>query len=394
MPILQKGANAPLATQTPVVRIQIGRGAIIGDIDVSAYVLGENGKVSGDPDMVFYGQRQSGDGSVLLDSASDTETVFALNLAATPARVQRIAFAATVPGAGADRPTFAKAASVALRIDGADPIVFPVPIEGAIETSMILGEIYRRAGAWKIRAVGQGFAGGLKPLAESFGIVIADDPAPPPAAPAPTSAPAPAPAVSLSKITLSKAQPKIDLTKKDGAFGEIKINLNWSAAPVKRGFFGGSRSIDLDLGCLYELRDGTKSGVQALGDMLGSFGSAPYIELSGDDRSGAVTEGEWLRVNGARWNDIKRLLLFAFIYEGAPNWAATDARITLHAPKSPPVEIRLEEGDSRKNMCAVALIENIGGEMRVSREVRYFSGHAEMDSAFNWGLRWVAGSKD
>ena len=391
MPILQKGANAPLSTQTPVVRVQIGRGAIVGDIDVSAYLLGENGKVSGDPDMVFYGQRQSGDGSVQLDSANDAETVFSLNLAATPARVQRIAFAATLPGAGADRPTFAKAASVALKIDGADPIVFPVPIEGAIETSMILGEIYRRAGAWKVRAVGQGFSGGLKPLAESFGIVIADDAA---AAPPPPPPPAPAPAVSLTKITLSKAQPKIDLAKKDGAFGEIRINLNWSAAPVKRGFFGGSRSIDLDLGCLYELRDGKKSGVQALGGMLGAFGSAPYIELSGDDRSGVVAEGEWLRVNGARWNEIKRLLLYAFIYEGAPNWAATDARITLHAPNSPPVEVRLEEGDSRKNMCAVALIENIGGEMRVSREVRYFNGHAEMDRAFNWGLRWVAGSKD
>ncbi|MCW2274839.1 tellurium resistance protein TerA [Rhodoblastus acidophilus] len=390
MPNLQKGENAPLPTTTPIVRIQIGRGSIVGDIDISAYLLGETGKVSGDPDMVFYGQRQSGDGAVRLTSSNDSETVFSLNLASAAARVQRIAFAATLPGEGVARPTFANAASVAFEIEGADPIRFPVPTEGAIETSMILGEIYRRNGVWKVRAVGQGFSGGLKPLAESFGVVVAEDPAPTPAPPPPP----PPSAVSLSKVTLTKAQPKIDLTKKGDSFGEIRINLNWSAAPVKTGFFGRPRSVDLDLGCLYELRDGHRGGIQALGDSFGAFNFEPYIELSGDDRSGAVAEGEWLRINGARWGEIRRLLIYAFIYEGAPNWAATDGRITLYTPGAAPVEVPLEEGDSRKNMCAVALIENVDGQMRVSREVRYFNGHAEMDRSFHWGLRWVAGAKD
>jgi tellurite resistance protein TerA len=374
-----------------VVRILIGRGSIVGDIDVTAYLLGENGKVSGVPDMVFYGQMQSGDGSVHLTSANDEETVFTLNLASAAARVHRVAFAATIPGDPKSRQTFAAAASVVIKVDGADAIVFPVPTDGAVETSMILGEIYRRNDAWKFRAVGQGFAGGLKPLAESFGVVIADAPAPPPA---PVAPPSPPPAISLSKITLSKAQPKIDLAKKGDTLGEIKINLNWSSAPVKTGFFGRSSAIDLDLGCLCELQDGGIGAIQALGDSFGAFDSAPFVVLSGDDRSGAVADGEWLRVNGAHWGRIKRLLLYAFIYKGAPNWAATDGRVTFHTPGSAPVEILLDEGDSRKNMCAVALIENAGGHMRVSREVLYFSGHAEMDRAYNWGLRWVAGAKD
>ncbi len=90
-------------------------------------------------------------------------------------------------------------------------------------------------------------------------------------------------------INLQKGQ-KVSLEKKSSAgLGEILVNLNWNAKPVKQGFlaglFGGNQGIDLDLGCLYELKDGRKGTVQALGNAFGSLTQAPFIALDGDDRT-------------------------------------------------------------------------------------------------------------
>jgi tellurite resistance protein TerA len=199
--------------------------------------------------------------------------------------------------------------------------------------------------------------------------------------------------ISLNKITLDKRQSSISLDKK-ADFGEIKINLNWNSGS-KGGFLGlgKAKGIDLDLGCLYELQDGTRSVVQALGNKFGSYTRAPYIELMGDDRTGAVTDGEWLRINGAQWKEIKRILVFAYIYEGAPNWQATDGVITLYVPDQPPIEVRMNEEGGRLSMCGVALLENIAGAVKVSREVNFVAGHEKLDRAYGWGMRWTAGSK-
>ncbi|WP_415915295.1 TerD family protein, partial [Pseudomonas fragi] len=220
--------------------------------------------------------------------------------------------------------------------------------------------------------------------------------------------PAPASRINLSKITLDKQRPSISLEKKDGDFGEIKINLNWnrtnpndSGAGGAGGFFatlrnkatGKSGGIDLDVGCLYEMENGRKGAVQALGNAFGDFRDEPFIQLMGDDRTGSVSDGEWLRINGKEWRKMRRVLVYAFIYEGAPNWQATDGVITLYIPGEPPIEVRLSEEGGTKGMCAIALLENIGGSVKVNRRVEFFKGHSDMDKAFGWGMRWAAGSK-
>ena len=224
----------------------------------------------------------------------------------------------------------------------------------------------------------------------------------------PPPAPAPASKINLSKITLDKQRPSISLEKKDGDFGEIKINLNWnrtnpndSGASGAGGFFatlrnkatGKSGGIDLDVGCLYEMENGRKGAVQALGNAFGDFRDEPFIQLMGDDRTGSVSDGEWLRINGKEWRKMRRVLVYAFIYEGAPNWQATDGVITLYIPGEPPIEVRLSEEGGTKGMCAIALLENVGGSVKVNRRVEFFKGHSDMDKAFGWGMRWAAGSK-
>ena len=258
---------------------------------------------------------------------------------------------------------------------------------------MMIAELYRRNG-WKLRAVGQGFNGGLAPLARSFGIDVAEpEPAPssqPPATPPPP--PRPVTPVSLSKVSLDKARPSISLEKRSASFGEIRINLNWNRG--KRGFFGGGSAIDLDLGCLFELASGELSVVQALGNRFGSYDNLPFIELSGDDRTGDVSDGETLRINGAEWAKLRRVAIFAYIYEGAPNWSATDGVVTITAPDQPPIELRMTEGRNDRGFCGVALLENNGGALKITRLVEYFRHHAEYDQRLGFGLRWTAGSKD
>lgn len=246
------------------------------------------------------------------------------------------------------------------------------------------------------------------------GYTKAAAPTPPPAAPAPAAG---AGAVSLSKITLTKSAPAVSLTKGRGTGGTLRVNLNWTArpdadpaaAPAPKGFMKklqaaaeqrmGGGAIDLDLGCLYEYNDGSKGVVQALGNAFRdrhTLGANPICWLDGDDRSGAVSGGENLFIDLNQERSIKRILVFAFIYQGVPNWAGADAVVTLHPTDGPPVEIRLDEADNKAPMCAIALLTDngAGAGMAVQREVKYIQGgQSHLDKAYNWGMQWARGSK-
>jgi tellurite resistance protein TerA len=113
----------------------------------------------------------------------------------------------------------------------------------------------------------------------------------------------------------------------------------------------------------------------------------------GDDRTGMATEGENLRINGAQWEQLRRIVVFAFIYEGVPNWAAANAIVTVKAPGQPELTVRLDSHSDRDGMCAIALIDNDAGRIRVTKLVDYFQGHAQLDQAHGFGFRWKAGSK-
>ena len=411
------GANTSIPNDQLELHLQVRqRAGQNATVDVSAYALTEaTQKVRGDQDMIFYGQMRHASGAIELQQIDAQNSRFLLKLPQVDTLLGKIAFTATLEQAGQ---TFNSIDSIELKLLHQGQIIAQAQLDGQgrTEAALILGECYRRNGTWKFRLIGQGFNGGLKPLAEHFGVVIADAPAPAqsvpiaapiskPSTPPPVGAPAApnAPKMSLSKVSLTKNNRQVSLEKTGAGFGEIRINLNWNkggAAPAaaKTGFFAklmpAAKGVDLDLGCLYELQDGERSIVQALGNMFGEFNRAPYIQLSGDDRTGSVSDGEWMRINGQQWSQIKRVIIYAFIYEGAPNWAATDAVVTIHVPNQAPIEIALTEGDSGKSLCGVVLLENRSGAIHVSREVQYFSSQKPLDEHYGWGLRWSKGSKD
>ena len=404
---------------TPGANAQVQNGRLITtiiytpvpgvDLDLFAFALSSNGKVRGDADLCFHGQPRIQGGALQQTKAGEHETVFTLDLDRLDFLVEKVAVAAAL---SQNKASFGAVQRLEMMISG--DLHAPIPTQGMNETALILGEFYRYKGQWKFRCVAQGFAGGSEPLARHFGVSpgllskpkaqLDVPPRPKPISTLEPSHGAPTqernqPRINLNKITLDKHQSTISLKKDDGNFGEIKINLKWNQGrPQAKGIFGslfGAKAggIDLDVGCLFELKNGQKGAVQALGNAFGDFRSAPYIQLMGDDRTGESVDGEWLRINGQHWSNIKRVLIYAFIYEGAPNWQATDGVVTLYVPGQPPIEVRVSEEGGSKGMCSIALLENKGGSVNVSREVRFFNGHNEMDHRFGWGLRWVAGSK-
>ena len=113
------------------------------------------------------------------------------------------------------------------------------------------------------------------------------------------------------------------------------------------------------------------------------------------DRSGASTDGENLRINGSMIPKIKRILVYTFIYEGAANWREAKGVVTIKCQGNQDIIVKMDEYGSANKMCAIALLENKNGDtLSIEKIVRFFRGHEDMDRAFNWGLRWVQGSKD
>ncbi|ERL55834.1 TerD family protein [Psychrobacter aquaticus] len=422
---LVAGANAPLPTDNISIRI-LSQNAI----DCAAYRLTSDGKVRGDGDMIFYGQTRSDDGSVSF-RGHDSDGFFDINLPSQPASIEKIALAFS------SAQTLAQVGDVDIQVLQGSQVLMTCQLSatGRVEKAIILAECYRRQGSWKFRFIAQGFEGGLKPLSEHFGVEIADE-APSQtqaqnqsqsqaqnqsqsvntqrpintqkagnASQASTPPPIPAnPSINLSKITLTKNQSSINLKKRDD-FGKISVNLNWNQRPdidkqaPKKGLLGDlfkqhkSGGIDLDVGAMIHLKNGEKTLIQALGDRFGSLQTAPYVCLRADDRTGQVSGGEWLDINGQQWAQIEEVFIFAFIYDGAPNWAQTDGVVTINVPEQPPIETRLTEGTGNLPMCAIARLVNQQGSINVERINQYFKGHQEMDKAFNWGFSWKRGRK-
>lgn len=392
---LQKGQKIDLTKTNPGInRIIVGLGwnankyygGFDFDLDATAFLLGSNGKVIDNKDFVYYGNLKHLSNGIehmgdnLTGGGDGDNEQIKVNLSVVPSSIERIAFAVTIYDAENRKQNFGQVSNAYIRIvdetNNMELIRYDLGEDFSIEAAIVVGELYRYKGEWKFNAIGSGFQGSLKALCQNYGVNMEiNDP-------------------SRGAIILQKGQ-KINLEKRSGSIGEILINLNWSQPEQKRGFFAPKvQNIDLDLGCLYELKDGRKGAVQALGNSFGSLTLPPYVLLDGDDRTGALTAGENLRVNGGKISEIKRLLIFTFIYEGAVNWSVAKGVVTVKCPGNSDIIVDMDEYGSRKKMCAIALLENKTGEtFSIEKVVQFFNGHREMDRAFKWGLRWVAGRK-
>ena len=397
---LSKGQKIPLREN--FLKIKFERPTTALEIDIAAFLTQANGKVAGDEDFVFYGNPKHNSGGVIHNDDDSIE----ISLDKIPRHVEKISLTATIYEAEKRRQNFSMIRGAVLKILGERNEIATFPLENfTVETAIVLGEVYRYKGAWKFNATGAGFSGGLAALCNNFGIEVKDVAPPPPEPPKPkintqrekiTIPPPPREEPPQpKKVELRKGQ-KVSLVKKGKELGEIVINLNWSQPPQKSGFFSRfmNKGIDLDLACLFELKDGSIGAIQALGNHFGDLNRPPYIALDGDDRTGAIAGGETIRVNGKFTDKIRRILIYTFIYEGAANWEEAKGVVTVNCPGSPELIVRMDEYGSRQHTCAIALLENVGGTFSVEKVVDFFDDSEEMDHAFDWGLRWTVGRKD
>ena len=418
---LKKGQKIDLTKGNPnlsMLNVKLKWQADSGvELDTSAFLLGDGGKVSSDDDFVFYGNPTHSTQSVNIQGNQIN-----IDLSKAPSSVSKIAITLTIYS----NHKFAQVRDTSITVN--DILTFGFGDNLSVETAIVVAEIYRHKGEWKFNAVGAGFKGGLEALCKNFGVDVSDSAAsspplsPPKSEPAPkvdakrpsrqpikldppstkSTTPTPSPPSQPKKIELKKGQ-KINLVKAGATLGEIVINLNWSQPqrPQKSSgifdmIFGGSSGsggIDLDLACLYELQDGTKGVVQALGEAFGSLYNPPYIALDGDDRTGSSIAGETIRVNGKFADKIKRILVFTFIYEGVANWREADGVVTVKCPGSPDIIVRMDEYGSDLPNCGIALLTNTGGTFSVEKIVKFYKSTRYLDQDFGWGLRWVSGRK-
>lgn len=400
-------ALAPQWTEQQPLTLQARVSGPEPEYDLILFGLDAESRLSDDRYTVFYNQPQSPEGALSQRSGPRQERVFTLELGRLPSHIERLSLAATTEQGSFAAIDFAE---ITLSL-GTQPLL-NYRVTGRdfqAQRAIMLLDLYRHAGRWRVGAIGQGFNGGLAALITHFGGTVSDLPAPtqpaaPTAPPTPIPPASPSPAVAtqnvgLQKVVLDKqgASARISLRKGGGA-EPIRVNLNWERGhgAATRGRFDfshmtGQGGADLDLGCMYVLNDGDMGVIQALGNRFGSDRFAPYIMLDKDDRTGLADDGENLTI--FRPDLIHTVLIFAFIYEGTSDFTHVGGRLRLTDPQGNEIAVNLSNPDMHRTFCAIATIENFGGDIRVTKEERYFRDHQECDAHFGFGFRWGAGSK-
>lgn len=289
---LAKGANAPLSATNLTVTVDVAASA-----DLSALLVTEAGKVRSDADFIFYNQ-PSGPGVTCVPASGGQGWRVDVDLTAVPADVHAVRLVTSLDDGGR---VFGQVGQPVARIASGGQPVAEFPMTGLDrETIVVMVELYRRNGEWKVRAVGRGYDGGLADLIRDHGVSVDDEPATPapaapaPAAPAPAAPPAAAPSyppapqqppaapsyppsapsyppaassspqqsqppqqpaapagggeVSLRKgasVSLQKGQ-RVRLTKDGGQkLTQVRMGLGWD--PVRKGGLFGSREVEIDL---------------------------------------------------------------------------------------------------------------------------------------------------
>ena len=414
MPEIVKGQKIKLAELTPALNLEIGISLSFATsqvVDISCFGVDSNSKLADDRYFIFYNQKTSPCGSLTaLGPRDGDQERFQVKLAGLPNTVRRLVLTATIDGAG----VMSQLTQGSLRLLANNQEVARYRFTGADfsqERAIIIAELYFKD-VWRFGTVGQGFNGGLSALLQHFGgqeisgppssagqpTVRLPNPVPPPARPNPIPpVPAPSAGVNITKVTLEKKGDKkaVDL-RKGGGVQPLHFNLNWdNPNAAKRGFLGfggGGEAPDLDLGCMYRLKDGSKGVIQPLGGIFGAKERPPFIFLDKDDRTGAATDGENLYLY--RPDLIDAVMVFALIYGGAKDFSSVNGRMTIREQAGHEVFIRLGNPDPLLTFCAICMVRQVGATIEIVKEERYFRGHSEADQHYRFGFTWRAGSKN
>ncbi|OCC09145.1 TerD family protein [Streptomyces sp. PTY087I2] len=382
---LAKGGNTALSA---AAACRVTLSSPTTGIDVSAVLLGPDGRVRSDDDLIFYNHAAQ-DGVRL-----SGQTIVA-DLAAIPETVDRVAIVASIDPELRVRYFDASSTPHAVIECGGVRSTFEPPPLMHRETVAVLVELYRRAGSWKARAVGQGWDTGLAGLASDFGIVV-DDPGPTAAAP-PTVTPArsrqlspgaspPRPVTTparlpapLGKVLLTKAgQATIDMRKDDPSL-VVTATLAWNGGSAARRRAGA----DLDLYALYVPRSlvtspgqrPVKTDQAVYYRQLGSSVAPPYIALDGDSKAPGR---ETITIRRPDLQGYVLLCAYSAVENGTGSFKSYGAQVVVTDGRGSTVTVPLFNNRNLSYWVAIALIDfNVPGGVEIRHVEKYSGNHVE-----------------
>ncbi len=187
---LSKGGNVSLSKEAPgLTAVTVGLGWDVRsttgadfDLDASAIMCTTAGKVASDGQFVFFNNLKSSDGSVehqgdnLTGAGDGDDEQIKVNLATVPADIDKIVFPVSIYDADTRQQNFGQVRNAFIRIVNqageAEIARYDLTEDASTETAMVFGELYRNGAEWKFRAVGQGYATGLRGIAQDFGVSV------------------------------------------------------------------------------------------------------------------------------------------------------------------------------------------------------------------------------
>lgn len=218
---LQKGGNTVLS-ESGIITVEVQWNST-SVLDVSSFLVAANGKVPSDDYMIFYNQETDPERSVWLKANDKNKVVFTIQLEKLSPTIQHCFFTATLEG----NTTFDSVQGLSITVKGTHGEVCYQIDDATEEKALVLAEVYRHQSKFKFRAIGRGFNGGLKPLAESYGVEVEE-----PDVPVASSVPhiEPVQEVNLTKIDLLKRKVSISLEKKKIALEKSRVTVVFDAS--------------------------------------------------------------------------------------------------------------------------------------------------------------------
>ncbi len=404
---LIRGANAPLSQMRfdTVLRWPTAAGAL----DASVFLVGTSGHVRGDADMIFYNQPNAQNQCIRLLDNSNGLARFSVSLPDIPDDVAKVIFCLTVDGPGRSMADFNGMELVA-ETSGSVMHQFRPSLGGADEVAMMVAELYRRDAGWKIRAVAQGFRGGLAALATSMGVDVESEdetasaanqtpPAPeaprtmsnpaipqaeppwPPAGPEPSEPVPPKPQARTAGARLLLPADRVAI---EAGSGRLTVGLDWR---WRIGGDGRVRPIGLSLGAAYVGASGARGAVQ-IPDYRGQLDASPWLMVVPGSPRAPDSGQERLVINLDQRAAFEWIDIFVFISKGSSTWIGCEAWVNISGPLPQPLEYRIDSpGDGQAAIALLRLIDTPDGRT-IQRLDQPGAHQAELDSKLNWGLDW------
>lgn len=349
MKSLTRGENLPVENANIKVTIHCSiNAAQQSELDVSAFLLKSDGKVRSDSDFIFYNQPQAKDNSIVLVSQDGENQYLAIDLNKIPPDIQKIAFVIT------SHVKFLSANALSIEIE--NTMVFHPDTKNMQEKSLILAELYRYKGRWKFRAIGQGFQGGLAPLATGYGIEIDNEKN---TQPGPSCAPSPVSTannqIQLNKtsIDLKKAGEQATLSLSKGK--RINAKLKWDTTS------------DLDLYCFYV--DSQDKEDKVYYRKFGHLDKLPYIKLLGDSK---MAGEEVLEISQPQHIKYALIAAYSALSNGIGSFYSYKARVVVSDGDQQEVISHLANKDPFSYWVAFALIDfTTPGELTIKNVETY-----------------------